>query len=159
MATYLETYKTKALAYQDLLAHGQALNGQQLCSYLEIMYRIHVFETFSLLEHTCPQPDNKSAFQLHYQLVFSILASILEERRFEIYTDKKIKEEQSTSYKSCFTFFNDFSKQCTTCTEQEYPDTLHRVLYSFCCAWLQYRNTIIDLDLQYTKLSEEVTKS
>lgn len=53
MATYLETYRTKKLAYEDLLSHGRSLDGKDLCFCLEAIYRVQVLETLSLLERTC----------------------------------------------------------------------------------------------------------
>lgn len=151
MATYLENYQTKKLAYEDLLSHGHPLNGKELCLCLESIYRAQVLETLSLLERTCPTTQSSSLFELHARLVSAILAGLLEERRIQLYKDDKIRHEQTTAYQSCFMCFNDFTKLCTHCDPQEYPQKLHQMIYTFCCAWLQYRNTIIDLDCQYFK--------
>ena len=151
MATYLETYRTKKLAYEDLLSHGRALDGKDLCFCLEAIYRVQVLETLSLLERTCPTGQNDSAFALHARLVAGILGGLLEERRFRIYKDEKIANEQAAAYQSCFTCFNEFTKLCSSCDAASYPHTLHQMLYTYCCAWLQYRNTIVDLDHQYFK--------
>ena len=77
MATYLETYRTKKLAYEDLLSHGRSLDGKDLCFCLEAIYRVQVLETLSLLERTCPTGQNDSAFALHARLVAGILGGLL----------------------------------------------------------------------------------
>ena len=97
MATYLETYRTKKLAYEDLLSHGRSLDGKDLCFCLEAIYRVQVLETLSLLERTCPTGQNDSAFALHARLVAGILGGLLEERRFRIYKDEKIANEQAAA--------------------------------------------------------------
>ena len=148
MATYLETYRTKKLAYEDLLSHGRSLDGKDLCFCLEAIYRVQVLETLSLLERTCPTGQNDSAFALHARLVAGILGGLLEERRFRIYKDEKIANEQAAAYQSCFTCFNEFTKLCSSCDAASYPHTLHQMLYTYCCAWL---HTIVDLDHQYFK--------
>ena len=155
MATYLEKYPTKKSAYQDLLSQGQSLSSKELCFCMEAIYRAQVLETLSLLERTCPTVQDLSAFELHARLVSGILAGLLEERRFQIYKDKKIANEQAAAYQSCFSCFNEFAKLCSPCNAAEYPQKLHQMLYTFCCAWLQYRNTIIDLDHQYFKSKKE----
>ena len=121
MATYLEKYQTKKSAYQDLLSQGQSLSSKELCFCMEAIYRAQVLETLSLLERTCPTVQDLSAFALHARLVAGILGGLLEERRFRIYKDEKIANEQAAAYQSCFTCFNEFTSYAAPVTRHRIP--------------------------------------
>lgn len=143
MATILEQYH----AYRDH-ADSQIANGQfkteQLLLLHELQYRIHVLETCMNFCKTAPVTVDQHALGYHYRVVDAFITCILQERRFGVPADEKLKQQRETAFQNFQTIVGSFRKgfqSFSPSAPDSYKASVSKMINTILPAWLQYRNT------------------
>ena len=145
--TMLEHYidqKTSAMT----IMREKAPNLPQAWYFQELVYRIGVLETIQAYTKSAPFSADAKVLATHYQLFEAYLLSLISERKVTMATQKEVKEMQETALKNMNVIFTSdkarFAHYAPR-TPEQYQTDIERFANTFLPAWVQYRNTLVEI--------------
>ena len=93
MATVLEQYNDLKGRISAQIAAGQ-FPPEQMLQYQEMLYRIDVLETCMAFVKTAPITMDQRILSYHYQMLDAFMMCLLQERRFGLPGDEKVKKQR-----------------------------------------------------------------
>lgn len=147
MATLLDRYRTKKEALSSQIA-ANSLPLEDNFVMQELNYRISVLETLQSFCKTSPVTIETKVIAFHFQLVDRYIHFLLDERIFGTKTDENGKKKRKTASDSLKNVFSDAEKQFSYFNpkgQNDYKGRIVRMINTFLCAWVQYRETFIEI--------------
>lgn len=147
MASMLNQYYEKRAQMDKQLAAAPANQGQ-IMVYQELLYRINVLENCMLFCKTVPITTDQRILSCHYCVVDAFLRCILEERRFGVPADEKMKGSRKAAHSNLNVVITSFRKGFSNFTagnEMQYKEKFSLMTKTVLPAWLAYRNTYINI--------------
>ena len=147
MATILDRYNQAKENAMEQAMEG-ALPMEKLLQFQELLYRTNILETCMGLCRTAPVTLDTKVMSYHYKVVDAYLMCLMTERRVGQPADEKQKKQRETAYanlqqiiQSCRKQFSSFAPS----TQEQYRDTVKKLINTVLPAWIQYRNTYTNL--------------
>ena len=148
MSTLLENY----YIYKNNFEVGSqaAMPGpDQIWQQQELLYRIGVLETCQLFVKSAPRSADTKELYWHYKMVDAYFQSLAHERRYGIEVDENTKKQRETVHDNLLQVILDYQKRFnsfapgtdTSC----YRKTITNVTQTVLPAWIQYRQTYIEI--------------
>ncbi len=147
MASVLNQYYEKK-AQMDTHMASSPTNQGQLMVYQELLYRINVLESCLLFSKTVPITTDQRILSSHYRVADAFLRCMLEERRFGIPADEKLKESRKAAHSNLSVVATSFQKGFASFTagnEMQYKEKFSLLAKTVLPAWVAYRNTYINI--------------
>ena len=147
MATLLSTYQQKK---EEMIGGIQAnsLALEKMLLLQELNYRICVLQTMQSFCQMAPDATDIRACGFHYQLTEAYLRFLLQERRFGSHTDDSGLRKRETAKKALLKICEDGRRRFTSfqATDKDsYRTRMSGMINTVLPAWVQYRNTYIEL--------------
>ncbi len=147
MASMLNQYYEKREQMNKQFASAPANQGQ-LMAYQELLYRINILETCMMFSRTVPITTDQRILSSHYCVADAFLKCMLEERRFGVPADDKLKASRSAAHNNLnvvVTSFRKGFKSFAAGNEMQYKEKFALLAKTVLPAWVAYRNTYITL--------------
>lgn len=147
MATLLETYISQRGDLDECLKK-EGLTAEQVWQYQELIYRIGALQTCQMLTKTAPASMNMNMLVVHYRLSDAYFQQLMRERMIGPVTDEEGKKRRETAQNSLNKIILDYRKRFSSfCAEapDQYPREISKVVNTVLPAWIQYRNTFLDI--------------
>lgn len=145
MATKLEQYYQMRQQLDGRIAEGK-LDVNQFLGYQELLYRISILESCMNFVKTAPVTADWKAMSFHYQVVDALFTCMIQDRRFGIPADEKLKRQRETAQNTIIVIVNSYRKQFQSFTPtapDAYKNAITKMIDAVLSAWLQYRFTYI----------------
>lgn len=147
MATILEQYEAKQAQLHTQLAAGSA--RQECILHLqELNYRISVLKSMQAFCLSAPISMNMQDMRFHYQLLYSYVHGLCEERKIGPKADESVTRQRDTAAESlnrvCMDHWNRFASFHVT-KEDQYREAVCKLANTVLPAWIQYRNTYVNI--------------
>ena len=147
MATILEKY-TKKREKIDSLIKENKLPMNELLIMQELDYRLCVLRTLQGICQTAPLSKNPKDFIGHYQMFDIQLRFLVSERQFGERTDEAGEKRRKTALESLIKVIRDENRIFSSfnpVSESHYKNSVAKIVNAVLAAWIQYRNTYVDL--------------
>lgn len=147
MASWLDEYQNiKTDMERDF--NGAIPAVEQLIVYQELIYRIGVLETAKALCSSAPVTTDTKALVRHYQLVDAYLRCVVNERRFGLPADVKLKERRQTVSDALSKVHADCRKRFASFRptgENTYRESINQLINTVLPVWMQLRNAYTNI--------------
>lgn len=147
MATLLNQYLTKQEELQSQIA-ADSMPLDSLVILQELNYRICVLKTMQSLCQTAPITTEVKPIGFHYQLVDTYVRFLVSERKFGPRTDEAGMKKRETAAAALERIFNDNRKRFASfqiANQSQYKSSIGNMVQTILPAWVQYRNTYINI--------------
>ena len=145
--TVLEEYL--ALRYDmDTFMRDDVPSPGQLWIYQELLYRIGVIEVLRSFCSAAPFSMEGESLLRHFQMLDGYLQHLIRERRYNDPASEKTQKKRQTSHESLCRVIGDHRgrfQQYTPHSMDQYQRDIENIIKTVLPAWLQYRNTLINL--------------
>lgn len=148
MATKLEEYQRQKDMYLAQVDSGQ-MNVEDMIYLCELNYRIEVLATFQLFHKTIPMELDEDKISFHYQFVELFITILTKEKRYSKKADENIQLRRDTALNYFKNVVESGKKQIMAMkltTTEQYKNVIDRYCNTVLIAWLQLRETYIDLE-------------
>ena len=149
MATVLEQYNDLKGRISTQIAAGQ-FPPEQMLQYQEMLYRIDVLETCMAFVKTAPITIDQRILSYHYQMLDAFMMCLLQERRFGLPGDEKVKKQRECAFTNLNTVVTTFRKQFSSFSpsaHDTYRGAVQNMVNTILPAWMGYRNTYVALNM------------
>ena len=149
--TLLERYWKVRLDFESR-AKETMPEPSQLWAYQELVYRIGVLEVFRMFSKAAPFTDDMATLILHYHAVNGYIEHLRTER-ICLSTNPENQKQMETALAGLTTVIDDYRRRYASYAPggpEQYAKDIANTISSILPAWVQYRNTIIEL-----KITEE----
>ncbi len=147
MASWLDEYQNiKTDMERDF--NGAIPAVEQLIVYQELIYRIGVLEMAKELCSSAPVTTDTKALVRHYQLVDAYLRCVVNERRFGLPADVKLKERRRTASDALSKVHADCRKRFSSfrpVDENTYRESINQLINAVLLVWMQLRNAYTNI--------------
>lgn len=147
MASWLDEYQNIKTDMERAF-NGAAPAVEQLIVYQELIYRIGVLETAKALCSSAPVTTDTKALVRHYQLVDAYLRCVVNERRFGLPADVKLKERRQTASDALSKVHADCRKRFSSfrpVDENTYRESINQLINIVLPVWMQLRNAYTNI--------------
>lgn len=147
MATYLNEYNTLKTSITQQAVDSMSL--EQLMVYQELLYRIEVLETCQTMCKSAPVTTNVPDLCGHYKLVDAYILCLTKERRLGQPADKTLKAQRETASGNLEQIVTDCRKRFSSFQPSgpdQYRASIGKMINTVLPAWLQFRNTYININ-------------
>lgn len=147
MASWLDEYQN-IKADMERAFNDAAPAVEQLIVYQELIYRIGVLETAKALCSSAPVTTDTKVLVRHYQLVDAYLRCVVNERRFGLPADVKLKERRQTTSDALTKVHADCRKRFSSfrpVNERTYRESINQLINTVLPVWMQLRNAYTDI--------------
>lgn len=161
---YLDGYYSSSHYLVDITSHSVSVNDSVVSDFANAYINNSRVEDFvSQIEQwdevekmtdkqynckTSPVTIETKVIAFHFQLVDRYIHFLLDERIFGTKTDENGKKKRKTASDSLKNVFSDAEKQFSYFNpkgQNDYKDRIVRMINTFLCAWVQYRETFIEI--------------
>ena len=149
MATVLEQYTGLRDRISAQIAAGQ-FPPEQMLQYQEMLYRIDVLETCMAFGKTAPVTMDQRILSYHYQMLDAFITCLLQERRFGLPGDERVKKQRECAFTNLNTVVITLRKQFASfspAAQDTYRAAAQNMINTILPAWMSYRNTYVDLKM------------
>ena len=147
MATILEQYLQLKSATGEQMASG-TLPCDKVFTYQEILYRISVLESCQAFCKTAPITTDTKVLCYHYQIVDGYLCSLLSEHKVGFPANDELKAKRKAASDSLTQIVQNCRKSFSSfkpTSPELYKQSVNKLVNTVLPAWVQYRNTYINL--------------
>lgn len=148
MATLLSQYFTKQKELQSQIT-ADSLPLDSLLVLQELNYRISVLKTMQAFCQTAPITTDLSVMGYHYQMVEYYTRHLLSERKFGSKADDAMLKKRETAATALTSIFEDCRKRFSSFkvnNQNQYRTCIGNMVNTILPAWVQYRNTYINIE-------------
>lgn len=147
MANLLDDYRKKQEEMKMQVAEGDFVVNF-LMEMQELNYRIYVLETLQFFCKSAPVTEDMTQIGIHYQIMSTIVRSLLKEHTLGVKADEELKKKRETARGNLEAIIQDTGRQFNS-FQMTAPDIYKRcvssTINSVLAAWIQYRNTYVNL--------------
>ena len=147
MAKMLEVYINLKTEYAEKVVGG-VLPLDKILVYQELLYRIDVLEACQLFVKTAPVTVDTKVLSYHYQMLDAYIYCMLNDHKFGQPADEKQKAVRETAANSLMQIVLNCRKQFSSFkpnTAELYKQNINNLIMTVLSAWIQYRDTYINL--------------
>ena len=147
MATVLEQYNELKVRINAQIDAGK-FPPEQMLQHQEMLYRIDVLETCMAFGKTAPVTMDQRILTYHYQMLDAFFMCLLQERRFGLPGDDKVKKQRECAYMNLGAVINTSRKQFSSfkpVNQDTYRTSVQNMINTILPAWMSYRNTYVTL--------------
>ena len=147
MASWLDEYQNIKTGMERTF-NDTTPGVEQLIVYQELIYRIGVLETAKALCGSAPVTTDTKALVRHYQLVDAYLRCVVNERRFGLPSDVKLKERRQTASDALSKVHADCRKRFSSfrpVDENTYRESIGHLINTVLPVWMQLRNAYTNI--------------
>ena len=153
MKTMLECYKENADAFHDGMLTAMP-SPQQTWAQMETLYRMDVLETCQMIAKTAPRSAKAKELEWHYQMFDAYFQCLATERRYGGCTGEGAEERQDSAHASLLQVIQDYRRRFGSFAPGSddgcYRKTVSEVVRLVLIAWIQYRQTYIEINMEDT---------
>jgi len=151
--TVLEEYRALRQDMETSMQEAIPSPGQ-LWAYQELLYRISVIEVLSRFFAAAPFTVDGNALLRHFQMLSGYLQHLIRERRYNDSASEKVQKMRQTSHENLCRIVQNhrarFQRYAPHSMDQ-YQRDIGNVINTVLPAWLQYRNTLINIQSEEEK--------
>jgi hypothetical protein len=99
---------------------------------------------------TAPVTMDQRILSYHYQMLDAFIMCLLQERRFGLPGDEKVKKQRECAFTNLNTVVTTFRKQFSSfnpSAQDTYRATVQNMINTILPAWMSYRNTYVALKM------------
>ena len=151
--TLLENYKLQKDYAVEYMKKNRPTT-QQVWYFQELAYRITVLEVFQAFLLAAPLSVDSTELVPHYQSFEAYVLCLLNERKFATTDNEEIKKQQATASENLQLIFMSNKKKFSNYaprTAEQYHGDVESFTNTILPAWIQYRNTLIDISTKEGK--------
>jgi len=148
MATILETYWNIKVNIDSEMKNTK-LDPIQIRQYQELLYRIEVLQVCQMFQRSAPESTDAKALVTHYQMLDAFIEALTLERLRHDNSNEDAQTKCDTAHGSFRRVIEDYRRRFGSFTPGNdagrYSKEVSSVLQSVLPAWIQYRQTCIEL--------------
>lgn len=151
--TLLENYKLQKDYAAEILKKSKP-TLQQVWYYQELTYRINVLEVFQTFLMAAPESAETKRLIPHFQLFEAYILCLMGERKIGRTDNEDLVKQQQTANGNLKQIFDSnktkFSRYAPRSADQYHTD-IETFTNTILPAWVQYRNTLIEISTKEAK--------
>jgi hypothetical protein len=144
----LETYNIGKSGFDSGL-HTAMPGPEQVWAQQERLYRIEVLEACQMFVKSAPNSAETKELFWHYQMLDAYIQSLTQERRYGAIADDNLQKQRDTAHGNLMKVVQDYRKRfgsfCAGNDAGCYKKTITSVIQTVLSAWIQYRQTYIEI--------------
>ena len=151
MATMLEKYM---ISFSEI-SKMSPLPIERMWEFQELIYRIEVLQVCQMFSKMAPLGNkaNQSSLITHYHMVDGYFECLKNERRIGPTADENLLKQRDTAHQNLGLIITDYRKRFQSYnvkTPEQYGNDIGKVISTFLPAWVQFRNTYINISSKET---------
>ncbi len=149
MASLMSQYTEILNKYNEQLS-ANCLPPDSWAKMQETTYRLEVLSTFKMYRQTAPITTDKQLMSYHFQLLDIFIGFVSTERRFAPTSNDDANKTRQTAGDMFAKVIQDGRRQFKSFvakSDQHYKNSVLKYIDTILCAWIQYRNTYINIDI------------
>ena len=147
MAKLLDDYRKKQEQNRNQIAEG-VFPEESLMAMQELDYRVSVLETLQAFCKSSPRAEDLTKISIHYQTLLAYIRTLMKEHGLGMKADDDMKKKRETAKGNMETIVENGCKQFSSMQQpvaEQYRKSVSNLINTVLPAWLQYRNTYVQL--------------
>ena len=148
MATLLESYTTSKNSF-DADIQAAIPKPMQVLHQQEVLYRISVLEGCQMFAKAAPRSVDVKCLLWHYQMLDAYFQNLTMERKYGLGTGEDVQKRRDAAQGNLLNVIADYRKRFSSFSpgndEGCYKKTITSVIQTVLPAWIQYRQTYVEI--------------